>query len=141
MKRNQKGFTLIELLAVIVILAIILVIAVPQIMDTIDSARKASLESSVKMVAAAAENQYTVAQTLGTSFATGSATEKVACGSWAGIATDTAGEAGDYAACEYWIENGIAYVTLTGSANGKFSKFTGGCTGTRAEITSCNPSE
>ena len=52
MKKN--GFTLVELLAVIVILAIILVIAVPKITDTIDNARKGSLESSVKMVAARA---------------------------------------------------------------------------------------
>ena len=66
--KKKKGFTLVELLAVIVILAIILVIAVPQIMDTIDSARSASLESSAKMVAAQVENQYTVSQTLGTNF-------------------------------------------------------------------------
>ena len=59
MKKN--GFTLVELLAVIVILAIILVIAVPKITDTIDNARKGSLESSVKMVAAQAETQKTVA--------------------------------------------------------------------------------
>ena len=53
MKKN--GFTLVELLAVIVILAIILVIAVPKISDTINNAKKGSMASSVKMIAAAAE--------------------------------------------------------------------------------------
>ena len=55
MKKN--GFTLVELLAVIVILAIILVIAVPKISDTIDNAKRGSMASSVKMIAAAAERE------------------------------------------------------------------------------------
>ena len=119
---NKKGFTLVELLAVIVILAIILVIAVPKVMDTIDSARNASLESSAKMVAAQAENQYTVAQTLGTNFDTtdGDCTNA----KWAGLNKT------DYASCTYNIDsNGKATVTIVGA-----SKFDGKyvCNGTRS---------
>lgn len=125
--KKKNGFTLVELLAVIVILAIILVIAVPQIMDTIDSARKASLESSVKMVAAQAENQYTVAQTLGQTFAaTGT------CGTWAGLNST------DYESCNYSIDsNGTATVTIVGK--GKFASYPS-CVGTRTSITSCDKS-
>lgn len=141
--KKRNGFTLVELLAVIVILAIILVIAVPQIMDTIDSARQASLESSVKMVAAAAEQQYTVAQTLdniGTEegkFNPGSAETPATCGAWSGI--DTNGN--DYSACTYYIDpDGVAHVTLKGQDGGKFAAFkNSGCTGTRSDITSCDP--
>ena len=108
--KKKKGFTLVELLAVIVILAIILVIAVPQIMDTIDSARKASLESSAKMVAAQVENQYTVSQTLGTNF---SSSGDCTTAKWAGLNDK------DYESCTYSIDsNGKASVTLVGK--GKF---------------------
>jgi len=50
MLKNKKGFTLVELLAVIVILAIILAIAVPGISGIINSAKKGSFESDVKMI-------------------------------------------------------------------------------------------
>ena len=49
--KKRNGFTLVELLAVIVILAIILVIAVPSIMNTIKDARRASFESTAKLIA------------------------------------------------------------------------------------------
>ena len=108
--KKKKGFTLVELLAVIVILAIILVIAVPQIMDTIDSARDASLESSAKMVAAQVENQHTVSQTLGTNFASSG---DCTTAKWAGLNDK------DYESCTYSIDsNGKASVTLVGK--GKF---------------------
>ena len=108
--KKKKGFTLVELLAVIVILAIILVIAVPQIMDTIDSARSASLESSAKMVAAQVENQHTVSQTLGTNF---SSSGDCTTAKWAGLNDK------DYESCTYSIDsNGKASVTLVGK--GKF---------------------
>jgi prepilin-type N-terminal cleavage/methylation domain-containing protein len=55
MKKN--GFTLIELLAIIVVLAIIMVIAVPQILNTITSAKKGALESNAKLVLDALDNQ------------------------------------------------------------------------------------
>ena len=130
MKKN--GFTLVELLAVIVILAIILVIAVPKITDTIDNARKGSLESSVKMVAAQAETQKTVADTLeGVTFAdTGNCIGEGA--SWAGL------NSSDYKTCSYYIDaNGTAHVTLEGQ--GKFAGYT--CSGTRSSIdTGCGKS-
>ena len=126
MKKN--GFTLVELLAVIVILAIILVIAVPKITDTIDNARRGSLESSVKMVAAQAETQKTVADTLeGVTFSD-SGTCKTTDGnaaSWTGLNNS------DYDTCSYTITNGTASVTLKGK--GKFAGYT--CTGTRTGIT------
>ena len=56
MKKNMKnGFTLVELLAVIVILAIVLVIAVPKVMSVIEDAKKATLESTAKMIASGVE--------------------------------------------------------------------------------------
>ena len=126
MKKN--GFTLVELLAVIVILAIILVIAVPKITDTIDNARKGSFESSIKMVAAQAETQKTVADTLeGVTFDSGTAESKVTCTgkSWTGLNST------DYKACSYYIgTDGTAHVTLEGK--GKFTGYT--CTGTRTGI-------
>ena len=122
MKKN--GFTLVELLAVIVILAIILVIAVPKITDTINNARKASIESSVKMVAAQAETQKTVADTLGDkTFVAGSSSSPATCGDWAGLNST------DYKSCTYYFDsNGTATVTLVGQ--GKFAGYT--CTGTRS---------
>jgi len=127
--KKRNGFTLVELLAVIVILAIILVIAVPQIMSTIDDATRASFESSVKMVAAQVENQYTVAQTLSKPFEdTGSCA--AADAPWAGL------NATDYDTCTYEIdENGTATVTVKGK--GKFANYPS-CVGTRSTITSCN---
>ena len=125
MKKN--GFTLVELLAVIVILAIILVIAVPKITDTIDNARKGSFESSIKMVAAQAETQKTVSDTLEGNFASGSADSKATCTgeSWTGL------NATDYKTCSYYIgADGTAHVTLEGQ--GKFAGYT--CTGTRTGI-------
>ena len=129
--KKRNGFTLVELLAVIVILAIILVIAVPKIMTTIDDATRASLESSVKMVAAQVENQYTVAQTLSKDFeTTGSCA--AADAPWAGLNTI------DYDTCTYSIDtNGIATVTVKGK--GKFASYPS-CAGTRDTITSCDKS-
>ncbi len=57
MLKNKKGFTLVELLAVIVILAIILAIAVPGITGIINSAKKGSFESDVKMIITGIEYQ------------------------------------------------------------------------------------
>lgn len=50
-KLNKKGFTLIELLAVIVILAIIVVVTVPTILNSINDARKSTINSLSKEVA------------------------------------------------------------------------------------------
>lgn len=43
-KTNKKGFTLIELLAVIVVLAIIMILAVPNIIDSMNKAKKKSFQ-------------------------------------------------------------------------------------------------
>ena len=133
MKKN--GFTLVELLAVIVILAIILVIAVPKITDTIDNARRGSLESSVKMVAAQAETQKTVADTLeGVNFDAGTSAKPATCtgAAWAGL------NSSDYKTCTYYIDtDGTAHVSLEGQ--GKFAGYT--CSGTRSSIdTGCGKS-
>ena len=63
--KKKKGFTLVELLAVIVILAVILVIAVPQIMSTIENARKGTFESTAKLIATSAQRRLLENQTLG----------------------------------------------------------------------------
>ena len=131
--KKRNGFTLVELLAVIVILAIILVIAVPQIMGTIESATQASMESSAKMIASQAENQYAVAQTLGKigdeegQFKVGTAESMATCGEWAGI-NDV-----DYDSCSYYISDGNAYVTLVGK--GKFAGYT--CTSATRSSATC----
>lgn len=50
MQKTKKGFTLIELITVIVILAIILLISIPIIGGLIDNAKRASLESSARII-------------------------------------------------------------------------------------------
>jgi type IV pilus assembly protein PilA len=57
MKRS-KGFTLVELLAVIVILAIILAIAIPGISGLIDSVKKSTLSSNVKLLIKSLKTNY-----------------------------------------------------------------------------------
>ncbi len=129
--KKRNGFTLVELLAVIVILAIILVIAVPQIMDVIEDARQGAFESSVKMVASAVENQYTLAETLSKEFpSTGDCTTA----DWTGLTGS------DYGECKYTVNNkGEAYVTLKGATSGKFTAFAeNGCGGTTSDV-SCPP--
>ena len=121
MKKN--GFTLVELLAVIVILAIILVIAVPKISDTIDNAKKGSMASSVKMIAAAAEREKMVQETLGSTF-----TDTTCTGEWANL------DSTQFSACSVTFDGDTATVTLTGADAGKFPKWT--CAGTRSSITS-----
>ena len=127
MKKN--GFTLVELLAVIVILAIILVIAVPKITDTINNAREGSMASSVKMVAAAAEREKMVADTLGNEFTD----TNCLTAAWAGL------NATDYATCTVSFDtDGSAKVSMTGK--GKFDGYT--CTnGTRTEATCTKSTE
>ena len=118
--KKRNGFTLVELLAVIVILAIILVIAVPQIMKTIDNARLGSLESSVKLIAASAEREYLVQETLG-DVTFDAANFDVEC-------SEVAETSADYTNCDVTFENGKAKVSLAGA--GKFAGYT--CTnGTR----------
>jgi len=102
---REKGFTLVELLAVIVILAIILVIAVPKIMDVINDAKKATLESTAKMIASQAEKQKVQNTVLGKE-------EEITCDSVAQINKT------DYASCSIEFDDNTAKVTIEGS--GKF---------------------
>ena len=123
--KKRNGFTLVELLAVIVILAIILVIAVPSIMDTIEDSRKGAIESSVKMIASAAESQKMVAEALGKTF------NVTDCKNvdWSGIKDDN-----NYTACEITWSGDTATVKLTGA--NKFDKYT--CQGTKITVTDTN---
>ena len=104
-KNNENGFTLVELLAVIVILAVILVIAVPKVMSVIEDAKKATLESTAKMIASAAEKAKVQNTVLGKK-------EKITCYSVAKINEI------DYANCDITFENNTAKVTIEGI--GKF---------------------
>lgn len=147
--KKRNGFTLVELLAVIVILAIILVIAVPSIMNTIKDARKASYESTAKMVASAAETQYMVALTLdkvvtgdypasgvdATKFYTGSESKPATCGAWANL------DSSEYGACTYYIDsNKVAHVTIAAKSDSvKFKNCTvSGATKSSANATGGN---
>ena len=102
---KRKGFTLVELLAVIVILAIILVIAVPKVLDVIKDSKKATLESTAKMIASSAEKAKVQNDLLGK-------TEKLECESVAKL-NDI-----DYGSCDIEFDGNTAKVTIAGS--GKF---------------------
>ena len=108
--KNKKGFTLVELLAVIVILAVILVIAIPQIMNTIKTARISSFKDSAILIAEQAEKDYLSQQVLNQDY---NATS-IDC-------SDVAKLNDDYSYCNVIYENGKAKVRLLGSENGKYS--------------------
>jgi len=117
---REKGFTLVELLAVIVILAIILVIAVPKVMSVIEDAKKATLESTAKMIASAAEKTKIQNAILGKE-------DEITCKSVAQI-NDV-----DYASCSISFNNsGEARVVITGK--GKFNNLYV-CNGTKTSAT------
>ena len=105
MKKSKQGFTLVELLAVIVILAIILVIAVPKVMSVIEDSKKATLESTAKMIASQAEKAKVQNTVLGND-------DAITCDSVAKI------NKLDYDSCNIEFENNTAKVTITGK--GKF---------------------
>ena len=123
-KNNKKGFTLVELLAVIVILAIILVIAVPKVMSVIEDSKKATLESTAKMIASAAEKSKVQNTVLGK-------VETITCDSVAKI-NDL-----DYETCEVDFEDNTAKVTIKGS--GKFAGLYV-CNGDKTNATAINES-
>ena len=118
-KSNMKGFTLVELLAVIVILAIILVIAVPKVMSVIEDAKKATLESTAKMIASQAEKQKVQNTVLGNE-------ENIICKNITNI-NDV-----DYASCDITFDNNTAKVTIIGG--GKFEGLYV-CNGTKTNAT------
>lgn len=55
---NKKGFTLVELLAVIVVLAIIMIFAIPNVMNSVDDARKGMFKNYAQKVMNSAEQTY-----------------------------------------------------------------------------------
>ena len=128
MKKNKKNaFTLVELLAVIVILAIILVIAVPKVMSVIEDSKKATLESTAKMISSAAEKAKVQNTLLGKD-------ETITCDSVAKI------NKLDYETCEVIFEDNTAKVSIKGS--GKFAGLyvcNGDKTSATATTESCTP--
>ena len=123
MKKNKKNaFTLVELLAVIVILAIILVIAVPKVMSVIEDAKKATLESTAKMIAGSAEKVKVQNTVLGKD-------EEITCDSVAKI------NKLDYETCEVVFEDNTAKVSIKGS--GKFEGLWV-CNGDKTNVTAQN---
>ena len=125
MKKN--AFTLVELLAVIVILAVILVIAVPQVLDTITSSKKGSIESTVKLIANTAEKKYAEMLINGESV-----TNTLNCNEVVELSTN------DYSNCTVSFDsNGKASVTVTGI--GKFEGYV--CTNGTKENANCTKGE
>ena len=123
-KNKKNGFTLVELLAVIVILAIILVIAVPKVMDVIKDSKKATLESTAKMIASTAEKVKVQNELLGK-------TEELECDKVAKI-NDI-----DYANCDIDFDGNTAKVTIEGA--GKFEGLYV-CGGTKTNSTATDES-
>lgn len=76
MKNNRfkRGFTLIELLAVIIVLAIIMVFAVPQILDSMNNAKKKSFQMYGQRLIQSAQAKYESQLLLGST--TGNKTHK-----------------------------------------------------------------
>ena len=125
MKKN--AFTLVELLAVIVILAVILVIAVPQVLDVIESSKKGSIESTVKLIANTAEKKYAEMLINGEAV-----TGTLNCNEVVELSTS------DYTNCTVSFDNeGKASVTVTGI--GKFEGYT--CTNGTKENANCTKGE
>ena len=124
MKKNKKNaFTLVELLAVIVILAVILVIAVPQVLDVIESSKKGSIESTVKLIANTAEKKYAEMLINGETV-----TDTLNCSEVVELSTS------DYTNCTVSFDNeGKASVTVTGI--GKFEGYV--CTNGTKENANC----
>lgn len=61
----KKGFTLIELLAVIIILSILMIVAVPNILETLDDAKKKTFIIEIQGMYDAASKQFTFNSLLG----------------------------------------------------------------------------
>lgn len=58
----KKGFTLIELLAVIIILAILMIVAVPNVLGTLNDAKRSTFITQAKSLWTTAEQQYVLKQ-------------------------------------------------------------------------------
>ena len=55
---NKKGFTLVELLAVIVIMAIVVLIAIPNVMNSLNQAKKDNFGNEVNSLYSTAKTQF-----------------------------------------------------------------------------------
>ena len=127
--KKKKAFTLVELLAVIVILAVILIIAIPQIMNTIKTAKLKSIEGSARLIATNAEKDYLSQQAVNANY---NATS-IPC-------TDVAKLSDDYSSCSITYDsNGIATVKLKGTDGGKFDGIL--CKGTKDNMNCRGPLE
>ena len=125
--KKKNAFTLVELLAVIVILAVILVIAVPQVLDVIESSKKGSIESTVKLIANTAEKKYAEMLINGETV-----TNTLNCNEVVELSTN------DYSNCTVSFDStGKASVTVTGI--GKFEGYT--CTNGTKENANCTKGE
>ena len=113
---KNKGFTLIELLAVIAILAIILLIAIPAIFNTIDDARKGSIESSAKLVAKYLHTKALANQVTGGTYLVSSGTS---CPTELGLAGS------DYTSCTYGVTEigDVLDIKVTVIGAGKLAKW------------------
>jgi type IV pilus assembly protein PilA len=130
MLKNKKGFTLVELLAVIVILAIILAIAVPGISGIINSAKKGSFESDVKMIITGIE--YTVLES-----SVDPTITVPAVGDILPNLADYGADPANYTAASITSMNPIT-VTVTSAANSEFGAWT--ATGaTKSSVTATTP--
>ena len=58
-KLNSKGFTLIELLAVIIVLGVVMVVSVPNVMKTMNTAKKKSIKIYGERIVTLAQEEYT----------------------------------------------------------------------------------
>ena len=58
-KLNNKGFTLIELLAVIIVLGVVMVVSVPNVMKTMNTAKKKSIKIYGERIVTMAQEEYT----------------------------------------------------------------------------------
>ncbi|MCH5166438.1 MAG: type II secretion system protein [Erysipelotrichales bacterium] len=56
--KKKNGFTLVELLAVIVVLAIIMIIAIPNVLETMNTARKRSFALYIDKIVTNTQTQY-----------------------------------------------------------------------------------
>ena len=84
--KNKEGFTLVELLAVIVVLAIIMIIAVPNVLTSMNTAKKSSFVVEARKVLNKAQEQYQ------TDSLTKAAAEMPTCYSLADLNIETGGK-------------------------------------------------
>ena len=68
--KNNAGFTLVELLAVIVVLAIIMIVAIPQVMDSMETAKINSFRVEARKLVSAAQAKMATDELSNTAYKT-----------------------------------------------------------------------